>query len=163
MILSHFSKYPLTQIGKEFFYDQTFAFNRKPNGLWLSDESEGQFGWKEYCESIGGESTLAAIRYRMEVRVTNMSRVIHLMSYADVVSFDREYADEKHNVDWHRVAKEHDGILITPYERGTMWDDDLRWYEYWSVASGCFWNLNILERVEDEGQRADDEAQYASA
>lgn len=150
LILSHFSAYPISGIDLDHRYNQSTAMNRKPDGLWLSDESEGQFGWKDYCESISGSWTLARISNRMEVRVTDMSKVLHLMSYSDVVSFNREYVQPDQNINWTRVANEYDGILITPYERGTMWDDDLRWYEYWSVASGCFWNLNILERVEDE-------------
>jgi len=49
-------------------------------------------------------------------------------------------------IDWKRVAKEYQGILITPYvyERRTS----RYWYYPWDCAGGCIWDTSCIASIE---------------
>jgi len=118
----------------------------KPRGLWLS--ADGELDWPEWCEGEG--FNLEALAYRTRWRIKEDSQVLHIQDMDEIFEFtDRFMAsdDVPVGIDWGRVTQVYDGILITPY----LWDARYRpktmWYYGWDCASGCIWNLDVLERV----------------
>lgn len=58
-------------------------------------------------------------------------------------------------VDWARVAKQWDGIIIAPYIYSRRFDGPF-WYYGVDCASGCIWNLDAIdtfELIEEEDAR----------
>lgn len=145
MILRHWSVDPLGDLRN------TPPSNRrvhKPEGLWLSDESD--FGWRQWC--IDEQWGVSALKHWTDFRV-DRSRVLWLSEAAQIerlalkyTSRDRAYRfRDEPDVDWVAIGRDYAGIVITPYQ----WDVrlDVRWYYGWDVASGCFWDVSCLERV----------------
>ena len=54
-----------------------------------------------------------------------------------------------YDIDWNRVAKKYQGIIITPY----IWERRLTttctWYYGWDVASGCIWDNKAIKEITD--------------
>ncbi|WQY99783.1 hypothetical protein [Microbacterium phage MO526] len=161
MILSHYSPAPWT-FDPERTYDQAEFGNGKPRGLWLSDDSD--HGWKAWCESE--EWNLGGLENVTTFTLAPGADVLHLASLAEIRAFTAEYAGHpaylekapdlaRRYIDWPRVAAEHDGILITPYQWGARLDRDTFWYYGWDCASGCFWNLRAVTPAPDPRERAE--------
>ncbi|QSM01207.1 hypothetical protein SEA_CRAZYRICH_12 [Microbacterium phage CrazyRich] len=148
MILTHYSAEPLT-LDLDRQYDQTGLGSGKPVGLWLSDESD--HGWKAWCESE--EWGLSRLVHATEFEVVS-DRVLHLSTPEAIREFTRRYGSplfaggSSHWIDWGRVASEHDGLLITPYQWSCRLGIDTMWYYGWDVASACIWRLDAIRRVE---------------
>lgn len=148
--LSHFgAEVDLTRT-----YDQEGKYNLgdKPRGLWLSDESD--YGWSEWCRQEEFVNTDAQLR--TDFRIRPGANVLHLdtpqaiLDFTDEWGFVPEWASDAGlfsvwSIRWPDIAKQYDGILITPYQ--PVCRLDVRWYYFWDVASACVWNLDCLERV----------------
>ncbi len=154
VVLSHFSKETLV-IDQEFprRYDYPVM---KPFGLWLSDESD-ETSWSSWCADNAPELIQDKTETFVAVRTDN---ILHLRSNVDVDKFTKDFArqDSKYNepsgkhvfiydIDWDRVYLEYDGILITPHQWQRRLTNHTAWYNSWDCASGCFWNMDILEIV----------------
>jgi hypothetical protein len=50
-------------------------------------------------------------------------------------------------IDWSKVAKDFDGIVITPYLWERRLDHHVNWYYGWDCASGCIWNTSVIETI----------------
>jgi hypothetical protein len=48
-------------------------------------------------------------------------------------------------IDWQRVAEQHQGIIITPYQWECRYSID--WYYIWDCASGCIWDPDAIESI----------------
>jgi hypothetical protein len=151
LTLTHHSPEPLV-FDPERTYDQAEMRGwGKPRGLWLSDDSD--HGWKAWCEAE--EWNLGGLDHSAQFRLTPDANVLHIRTPAELKAFSDEYSVEAYpgsgtlNMvpNWHRVAAEFDGILITPYQWESRYDFDVFWYAGWDCASGCFWNLRAIEPV----------------
>ena len=173
MQLTHYCRKPF-DLNRDVSYTQKIDW--KPGGLWLSDDSS--YGWKQWCieEDFIDMDKQKAIHFNVD-----MQYILHLSTFQQVIDFDKEYTKTPDEVQaifdtlpdellasmkstlsgyihWPRVAKEYDGILISPYSR----DEYLNWkfgdrmnplnngrnlmvYNAWDCASACVWNLNCLE------------------
>lgn len=118
----------------------------KPEGLWLSDESD--YGWKLWCDD--NDFGLLNYLYRC---VVNMDNILHIKTVPELKDFTKQYplkaipgleALSFNSLDWQRVMDEHHGIVISPYQ----WEVRLSviWYYPWDCASGCIWNLEAIEK-----------------
>lgn len=147
--LSHFgAEVDLTRT-----YDQEGKYKRgdKPCGLWLSDESD--YGWSEWCRQEEFVDTDAQLR--TDFRIRPSANVLHLDTAQSILDFTQKWGIESghslfgwsnaRDIDWPKISKQYDGILITPYQ--PVCHLDVRWYYFWDVASACIWNLDCLERV----------------
>lgn len=128
----------------------------KPRGLWVSDESD--YGWRKWCEDE--EFRLGALSYEHEVTLSVGTQPLLLLSTADqVLGFHRRYGytetygtrgsafEINHTgIDWARVREDFAGVFITPYQGDLRFELD--WYYGWDVASGCVWNLSVIESLE---------------
>jgi len=127
----------------------------KPKGFWVS--VDGEYGWPEWCraEEYGTDSLVVA----HEVRLTGSANVRRVTSVQEIDQFHNEFAaptasDIKSGcevwlwgIEWPRVARLYDGIIITPYLWERRYAGDTSWYYGWDCASGCIWNLTAIESV----------------
>lgn len=149
-VLSHFGaaavdltrRYDNTQGGLRYPY-------AKPVGLWLSDESE--YGWTAWNRD---EQFVAAWEQpRTDFRILPSANVLHLATLEEVLALQPEYGTQSlypggtSGIDWTRLAREYDGILVTPYQWQARLDNRASWYYGWDCASACIWNLTALERI----------------
>jgi hypothetical protein len=151
MILSHFTSRPFRFDKNRVYNQEEHAF--KPSGLWLSDEKD--YGWKKWCTDEGFGSTNIETKF-----LVNTNRVLILDTNEKIIKFDEEYSKKYSptdtdfykmitkitKIDWRRVAREYDGIIIAPYSRKLR--TELFWYNPWDCASGCIWNLSCLTQIE---------------
>lgn len=143
--LSHFTPTKFT-LRRKVKYTNA-APNDKPQGLWLSDESD--HGWKQWCKSENF--------YKQNLKFNNQfkcdtSNWLHLDSPAKILKFSKEFGVEmafrsSFNIDWARVSSLYSGILITPYQWKCRHHEKTRWYYGWDVASACVWDLSSIKRI----------------
>ncbi len=50
-------------------------------------------------------------------------------------------------VDWAKVAKLYDGIIIAPYISARRLAHSVNWYYTWDCASGCIWNPRAIKSI----------------
>lgn len=149
MKLLHYSKDKIDKL-KEMEYSQKSRgfFQGKPDGLWVSVGK----AWKEWCEAE--EFSLEKLEYKYEVILNENANIIYLNNENELFDFTLKYrlktkvwlaeydADE---LDWARVRKEYQGILIPKY----LWECRLAreslWYYGWDCASGCIWDLKCVK------------------
>lgn len=127
----------------------------KPEGLWLSDDAQPQ-NWPAYLAYATGDTLKRHRRYDVYLRPG--ANLLHLATEDELRRFSRRYALIGAGplestlamqgycllIDWPIVAGEHDGILITPYQRNCRNDKDTYWYHTWDIATGCIWNPDAI-------------------
>ena len=115
----------------------------KPNGLWVSDESEGSDGWRSWCAD--NESRLGRNAFAIELALD--ASVLTLATPEAIREFDAEFGTgDRYRVAWDRVAARWQGILITPYQ-WSLRLSDVDWYYPWDCASGCIWDAAAIASV----------------
>jgi hypothetical protein len=158
LTLSHWSTKPLPPLRDvEQDTDGVFAYF-KPRGLWVS--IDGDDDWRAFCE--GNEFNLDAFIYRTIVRMKPDANILTMGTVEELNRFTDKYYKDRFahipdwppdssrrmcmHLDWPRIAKEYDGIIIAPY----VWPArmDLMWYYTWDCASGCIWKASAIESVE---------------
>lgn len=149
MILEHYTAEPLI-LDRSRAYEQRVHF--KPRGFWVS--VKGEDDWPRWCRE--NDFAWARLEVRHEVTVSETANILLLDSPIKMFEFNRQYhapmIPEQRSryteyIDWERVAKDYDGIIIAPYHWSLRMRDDLFWYYSWDVASGCIWNLDAIESV----------------
>lgn len=141
MKLYHHSTQPFTLEQRTYLQDEHF----KPKGLWLSVE-DGSCSWEEWCKTE--DFNLSELEHKTEVIIDDMTRVLHLGRPEAIDWFTHRYVytykQHLRFVDWMKVAGEHDGIIIAPYQWSKRLDPACMWYYGWDCASACIWNTSIL-------------------
>ncbi len=165
MILEHYSK-ELLNFDRSRVYDQRPESWHKPRGFWVSVKGEDDWpSWAESENFYWPEN----FKHRYEVTVREGANVLRLSTISQIRDFherfngplagavDPVYSDLlKGYVDWRKVVAEYDGIIIAPYQWPIRMDSVIRWYYSWDVASGCFWNLDVIDiewKEQDWAQR----------
>ncbi len=126
----------------------------KPYGLWYSGGND----WARWC--CGERFNLERIAHVHRLHL-NESRVLSLDTTQKMIKFAEKYEVQSpmaehsdlflraHNnmVDWAKVGEEYGGIEIIPYQ-WEMRMDWRMWYYGWDCASGCIWDIDVIESVE---------------
>lgn len=149
----HYSDIPLTGI---FDRKQIEGYSLKPIGLWVSDEDD--YGWSKWCESQAPDY-LAEVVHSVELEPD--ANILWLKTVEDIDAFTFVYrlraewlgamgdSDYVMAIDWNQLAKEYDGIIITPYQMTRRWTFcGAAWYSPWDCASGCIWKAKAIKHVE---------------
>ena len=125
--------------------------NFKPRGLWFSCEGGREDGWADWCvsERFRTEDLVCAT----EVFLRPDARTLHMSTHAEILEFTSEYATCRHRIhlreiDWSRVAKDWQVVMITPYVWSARMDMRCWWYYSWDVASGCVIDPAAIDRLE---------------
>lgn len=138
------------------------ASGLKPRGLWVTD-MDCETNWLSWCR--GGNWNLEGVRYRHEVILRQDHNILMLTSEIEIKRLTRDYALDPirsagarvdltqrrpgmfRDIDWPRLARLYDGILITPYIWSCRLDPETFWYYGWDCASGCIWNPQAIESI----------------
>ncbi len=140
---SHYSKTPLSNVRRmeQPEWDEFNSF-LKPRGLWIS--VDGPDDWPAWCESE--EFSIGSIRYVVEL--SDSPKPLWLRSAGELDRFTRTYGRPGpigYSIDWPRVAKDHPGLIIAPYQWTRRME--IKWYYGWDCASGCIWEPSAIRSV----------------
>ena len=131
---------------------------KKPRGLWFSAETDDpdDTNWKDSC--ILEEYNLEILKYRYEVHLTRDANILRIRTHPSMVAFTQEYTHSPFGVmkimnfiDWQAVSERFQGIIIAPYQYQCRLHPDFFWYYGWDCASGCIWDLNAIEQIQNIG------------
>lgn len=142
--LVHFSDKPVCRVRST---AQRGAYEFKPAGFWVSVEGNGD-GWSDWCQSE--EFGLSCLAVAHDVMLRPEARILWLRTAEQIDGFTEKYLVSGpgfSTVGWHAVAKEYQGILITPYCWARRLTRHTRWYYGWDCASGCIWDAKAIERI----------------
>jgi hypothetical protein len=159
MNLCHFSKTKFALAKKRKYTNHPTSANFKPHGFWVSDESQPD-SWSRWCRREHFQEQ--NLKYKTELDI-ELSEVLLIKSKRDMELFQLAY---RHpvvkditlitffptqtgflSIDWSKVAKEHKGIIITPYLWEFRLNFDYMWYYGWDCAGGCIWDLTCIKLV----------------
>lgn len=153
MILKHFSEKRVRSVTS---HPTSQVPGMKPIGFWVSVGDE----WKEWCE--GEHFGIDRLVFEHNVTLKPKARIKYIKSAKELDDFQEKYmADHEinhhqpssggymvHYIDWAKVQRRYDGIIIAPY----LWERRLHinsmWYYGWDCASGCIWNKRAIDKIE---------------
>lgn len=149
MQLSHFSDHKILE-----FYsvpqDREGAGFGKPRGLWVS--VDGEDDWPAWCKAEQFRDTDKQNHYRVNLAETHGCLV--LTTADEVFDFGVKYGKPTSEpyargyIDWARVAREYNGLIIAPYQWPARLDERSFWYYGWDCASGCIWGAAAVQSIE---------------
>ncbi len=148
MKLIHYTNTPL----KEVEYREQDKDDFKPTGLWVSDEDD--HGWRDWCLSENYHPEYLELAY--EITLAEHHNVQIITTIEGIKLLTRIYSTERFrpianlSLDWLRMRKDWNGLIITPYQWELRLDPDCMWYYPWDCASGCIWNPTIINSVVKE-------------
>ena len=126
--------------------------DHKPRGLWLSfedpslDEPEH---WAAWCDA----ESFPIGKYKHDVQLSPGAHILWLKSPGDIDQFNSQYRATLipeytyFAIDWSRVAREYNGIIIAPYQWERRFASHVNWYYTWDCASGCVWDAYAIASV----------------
>lgn len=154
MKLIHFSNQAVKLFYDASWRQQPTAF--KPYGLWVSDEDD--YGWRKWVADNDYE--WATLKYKYEVELKPAANILFICNKSELRLFTDKYkAKSKLNsdlddmpffgktvtdIDWPHVARDYQGIIITPYLWECRLDFHSQWYYGWDCASGCIWSSDAI-------------------
>lgn len=123
----------------------------KPKGLWVSDEDG--YGWKEWCEAEGFQ--LERLAYGHEIELHDSAKLLTISTDAQLDVLTETYGIDLlkgipiagKSIDWQTLAKDYDGIVISPYLHSRRFARHTLWYYGWDCASGCIWNKAAIKSL----------------
>jgi hypothetical protein len=131
-------------------------FAPKPRGLWVSDEDD--YGWAQWCQAESFRRY--RLRFAHDVTLRSDANVLMITDHTKLLRFHHEYIMPppeplralargrqrgafSYMLDWPRLARHYQGIIITPYR----WEERLgylSWYYTWDCASGVIWDTAAI-------------------
>lgn len=143
----------------------------RPNGLWVSvgdawlvDQYER---WREKRENgigLGSAHYPHQFKYANEITIANYSDILVITNNWEFRAFNDEYSElrpefgpQARITRWSDVRQNYQGIIIAPHlndmavqinaQGKPSYIPESIWYYTWVVASGCLWDVSIIENV----------------
>src|SRR5262247_4025018 len=113
---------------------------RKPKGRWFCIGCGDD--WKIYVlrRVAAGDWDKCCLDFHTQVIFRPTANLRRIDDRADMEGFTRQYGCEtKQAIDWIRVGKEFDGIIISLNPKAYP---SPHWYDCWCVPSGCVWRIS---------------------
>ncbi len=153
MLLVHYTDKPIGTIRSE-KQKSGLHEHTKPCGLWLSVE-DGD-GWKEWCEAE--QWGLERLAFSQVVMLKARAQILHIRTVEDIDAFTSRYSVPEpwsvegrqyvsYPIDWQRVARDHQGMIIAPYQWERRLHMGTSWYYGWDCSSGCIWDAAAIQSV----------------
>lgn len=133
------------------------SFGMKPRGLWITPEY-AKHNWYDWCMSE--DFRTAELNFIHDVTFIKNANILRLDTQADIVAFTEEYGFNileslgqrsmvggQDAIHWDLVATKYHGILIPEYHWDLRMNHLARWYYPWDCASGCIWNVSVIESI----------------
>jgi hypothetical protein len=151
MLLRHYSHSPVHFADLEDRFQSKDGGERggvyKPDGLWVSPVTED--GWAAWCRA---ESySLGGFVYDVEI---DLKRILLIDTVYGIDKFSEQYGFDifpgnnrvgSRLIDWIKVSKKYDGIIIIPYQYSRRLERYATWYYGWDCASGCIWKTRAIK------------------
>lgn len=122
--------------------------DEKPCGLWVSDDNRRD-SWRRFVKRRFLGLVLldpASIACDHEVVFHGDANLLELDSFMELKIFTEVYGFGRgSSIRWAKVAKDYDGILITPFVYDASVAGSTEWYAQWDCASGCIWNPRAIK------------------
>jgi hypothetical protein len=118
--------------------------------LWVS--VDGEYDWPWWCEA----ESFDIGSFRHEVSLRPDANILVITTVNELDAFQRRYRASiaswafSKGIDWERVARDHSGIVIAPYQWERRHDIKSSWYYGWDCASGCIWDLTAIAEFTPE-------------
>lgn len=136
------------------------GFYEKPHGLWVS--VEGACDWASWC--VGNDFDTEFLSDKWEIVLAENANILRIASIGEIDAFTEKYGiydtrchevlrsgglatshfGRQPAIDWPRVAKEYQGIIIAPYIWERRMETHTGWYYGWDCASGCIWDAEAI-------------------
>jgi hypothetical protein len=159
--LSHWSRESIAEVSSHDQQKSTRPYG-KPRGLWVSVDGDDDWAW--WCDAEQFCDLSQLLRY--EVVLAPDANLLLLDSVEAVLSFTREHGrtatwnpalfsadgtavDYVDYIDWARVARAYQGIVIAPYQWSLRLESITSWYYPWDCASGCIWDAAAIKELRD--------------
>jgi hypothetical protein len=149
MRLVHYSSEPITKLHETVLRDP--LKNMKPMGaFWVSVEDDDE-GWADWCRSQ--ECFLNTLRFVHEIALRKEANILYISNAAELRKFTQDYgtgnapgymSGRVMEIDWLRVSKKYQGIIITPYVWECRLSRETFWYYGWDCASGAIWDIEAI-------------------
>ena len=124
-------------------YAQSIGY--KPSGLWVSVGDD----WDRWCRDEEKEWTTDVPVISVDLTDDAADRLLVLDTEQVIRDFPTTCRDGQPRwngyIDWPTIAEQYAGIVIAPYQWGARLD--VMWYYGWDCASGCIWDLSVVERT----------------
>jgi len=155
MKLIHYSRTPIAKLRSRHQWGKCTR-NDKPNGLWVSVE-DSDYSWHDWC--IAEDFSISALQFPHRVELVHDANILLLDTDDKILAFTDEYKNPPPEIqdsrwtsswwiDWKRVAREYQGIIITPYSWELRLDSRVNWYYGWDCACGVIWNKRAIASLE---------------
>ena len=128
----------------------------KPNGMWFSVDGDGD-GWSEWCkgEKFGLErlKVRTQIIFHLDAKILRLSNAKAIRRFTKTYGVnpdwmrDARFGNMVYGIDWPRIAKRYDGIIIAPYVWSCRLDHSTFWYYGWDCASGVVWRARAVKAL----------------
>lgn len=146
LALKHYADVPQIELDRSFPYAGRMRRD-KPSGFWVS--VEGEDDWKQWC--VGEEFNVDRLDNEHDVKLKSSAEIFLIDSLPALHDFSASFCDHPTRwvdaIQWETLAEYYDGVIIAPYQWSARLDPRLSWYYSWDVASGCIWNLDVIESV----------------
>ena len=128
-----------------------FSF-MKPMGLWVCAAKDIEdISWLDFAIATNmdiEEGDRFEIEY--EITLSDKANIALLEDEQAVEDFYLQFRYrkpanrllEEYAINWCKVYKVYDGIIVSPYQHGIRRRFD--WYYTWDCASGCLWNPDVI-------------------
>lgn len=149
-VLEHYARQPIAGPVRAVEQGSPSPFG-KPRGFWVS--VPGEDDWPTWCRAE--EFKLEALAVRHIVTLAEAANLLWIESAAALDSFQDRFGIKlpgaarfrlRISIDWRRVAEQHDGIVIAPYQGSRR--HEVQWYYTWDCASGVIWHPRAIASVE---------------
>ena len=141
----------------------------RPKGLWVSvgdawlvDQYER---WRENPGGRGSFHYPRRFKYANEVTIADVSSILVITGESEFRAFNDDFSElrptfgpQARIIRWRDVRRDYQGIIIAPHlenfavrvnARGNQLPvPESFWYYTWVVASGCLWDVSVIEKIE---------------
>ena len=150
-----------------------------PKGLWISCSSSW-LKFSLYASQPYYNSKWLDAKYIYKVDI-NPEKILRINKVNQLIDFHIKYLkkNNKFQIDWKKVKKDYDGIIICPYLGYKIWKDKdtlrkyfyenqqqyilniigndikkyhqiyLEWYRHWETGTGVIWRKSSIKNIEE--------------
>ena len=141
----------------------------RPNGLWVSVGDAwlvDQYKRWRKDPKFGSAHYPHWFKYANKITIANDSGILAITNVSEFKAFNDEYSElclsafgqQVRLIRWREVRRRYQGIIISPHlddmavrinAQGKPSDiPEAIWYSTWVVASGCLWDVSVIENIE---------------
>ena len=139
MKLLHYSDRLIEKLLPIKYPQNEMKWHAKPNGIWFS--VEGEFDWKWWCENE--HFLIENLTNVYEIKLKENANILCLSTSDEILDMKNKYPyggfswpdkePRTYELDWEKVQKEYQGIIISPYQWYCRMSLECCWYYGWAL------------------------------